>query len=134
MNDWTIPAMLFATVLTGLVCFFLYHVYFGIHAFLHSARIGEVYNFDYLQPKNGESERFLVKVLDVWELSDNCIRRLNKNSYYRRHDSNFQRTRHLITGQSPDGSIRNFYAERAVNCRRPLLGSTLFKVGVAHLF
>lgn len=117
----------------ALVLFALYNVYSGVHGCLSSARVGEVYNFDYLQPLTGENERFLVKVLDVATLNDDQINRLNAKSNYRRSDSNFQRTRHLITGQSPDGSVRNFYAERVTNCRRPLLGGLLLKSGVAAL-
>ena len=100
----------------ALVLFALYNVYSGVHGCLSSARVGEVYNFDYLQPLTGENERFLVKVLDVATLSDDQISRLNARSNHRRSDNNFQRTRHLITGQSPDGSVRNFYAERVTNC------------------
>ena len=111
----------------------LYNVYSGVHGSLNAARVGDVFNFDYLQPLTGESERFLIKVLDVATLSDEQISRLNARSNYRRSDNNFQRTRHLITGQSPDGSVRNFYAERVTNCRRPLLGGLLLKSGVAAL-
>ena len=75
----------------------------------------------------------MIKVRDVCTLNDNQISRLNARSNYRRSDNNFQRTRHLITGQSPDGSVRNFYAERVTNCRRPLLGGLLLKSGVAAL-
>lgn len=132
--DWTIPAVLFTAVLAGFVAFALYHIYSGIHSNLHRAKAGEVYNFEYLQPNHGEPERFLIKVLDVCTFNDDYIHNLNKRSYYRRTDPTFVRTKHLVTGQSPDGRIRNFYAERVVNCRRPLLGNALFKVGVAHLF
>jgi|APGre2960657404_1045060.scaffolds.fasta_scaffold216566_1 hypothetical protein len=117
-----------------LLAFSLYHVYSGTHGSLSTAKVGDVFNFEYLQPAKGDPERFLVKVLGVTMLDDNQIRRLNAKSNYRRNDSNFQRTRHLITGRSADGTVRNFYAERVVNCRRPLLGGTIFKAGLAHLF
>ena len=75
----------------------------------------------------------MVKVVDVCTLNENQISRLNATSNYRRYDSNFKRTNHLVTGESPDGTIRNFYAERVVNCRRPLFGGALFKSGVAAM-
>ena len=117
-----------------LLAFGMYHVYSGVHGNLSSAKVGDVFNFEYLQPAKGDPERFLVKVLGVNTLTEDQIRRLNAKSNYRRYDDNFQRTRHLITGRSADGTVRNFYAERVVNCRRPLLGNALFKVGMAHLF
>ena len=126
---------LFAAGVVGVVvAFALFHIYSGVNATLSTAKVGDVYNFEYLQPAKGDPERFLVKVLGVNTLSEDQIRRLNAKSNYRRYDDNFQRTRHLITGRSADGTVRNFYAERVVNCRRPLLGNALFKVGMAHLF
>jgi hypothetical protein len=38
-----------------------------------------------------------------------------------------------VTAQTPDGKIRNFYAERTRNVRRPLLGGVAFKTGLASL-
>lgn len=133
-NDVLVYVFCGVSAICCVLAFALYHVYSGIHGSLSAAKVGDVFNFEYLQPAKGESERFLVKVLGVTMLDDNQIRRLNAKSNYRRNDSNFQRTRHLITGRSADGTVRNFYAERVVNCRRPLLGGTLFKAGLAHLF
>jgi len=125
---------LFAAGVVGVVvAFALFHIYSGVNATLSTAKVGDVYNFEYLQPAKGDPERFLVKVLGVSTLSDDQIRRLNAKSNYRRYDSNFKRTSHLVTGKSPDGTVRNFYAERVVNCRRPLLGGALFKSGVAAM-
>lgn len=121
-------------VCCAVVAFALFHIYMGIHASLPNANVGEIYNFQYLQPKSGEHERYMVKILGIHTLTAEQIQRLNQKSYYRRNDSSFERTNHLITGQSADGKIRNFYAERVVNCRRPLLGGSLFKVGMANLF
>lgn len=134
MNDLIVFGSIAVAVMACLLSFAMYHVYRGVNASLSCANIGDVFNFDYLQPNKGEPERFLVKIVDVHTLSDEQIRRLNATSNYRRYDDNFKRTRHLITGESPDGTVRNFYAERVTNCRRPLLGTTLFKAGVAHLF
>jgi len=134
MNDVFVFGLIFTVVVSCLLAFAAYHIYLGVHSNLSSASVGEVYNFEYLQPDKGEPERFLVKVVDVHTLSDHQISKLYARSNYRKNDSVFQRTRHLITGESADCTIRNFYAERAVNCRRPLLGGALFKVGVAHLF
>lgn len=133
-NEVLVYGFCVACAVACVIAFALYHVYHGIHGNLTNARIGDVFNFEYLQPHKGDPERFLVKVVDIITLSDNHVKRLNATSNYRKHDSNFHRTNHLITGQSPDGSIRNFYAERVVNCRRSPIGRALFKVGVAHLF
>ena len=92
-----------------------------------------VYNFEYEQPVTGDAERYMAKVLSVHRLSNESIQRLNSTSRYRRHDSQFMRTTHLVTAQTPDGKIRNFYAERTRNVRRPLLGTALFKSGIAAM-
>ena len=120
-------------VLSAVLCFALFHLYSGLRSSLSCAAIGDVYNFEYLQPKSGDPERYMVKVINVQTLNENQIRRLNATSNYRRYDPSFERTNHLVTGQSPDGTIRNFYAERVVNCRRPLLGGVAFKTGLASL-
>lgn len=120
-------------VVAGLVALLaLYGVYGGVHATMSTARVGEVYNFLYEQPLHGDPERFMAKVVDVYTLDDNSIRRLNARSNYRRHDPEFHRTRHLVTAQTPDGKIRNFYAERCSNVRRPMLAPALFKTGLAQ--
>ena len=134
MNDLFTIGFFAVSVLACILGFALFHVYGGVRASLACASVGDVYNFEYLQPNKGEPERFLVKILDVHTLSDDGLARLNARSAYRKNDPMFKRTRHLITGESPDGTVRNFYAERVTNCRRPLLGGALFKVGVAHLF
>jgi hypothetical protein len=134
MNDMIVFGTIFTCVTACLLAFCSYHIYRGLHGSLACASVGDVYNFEYLQPNTGEHERFLVKVIGVHTLSAETISRLNARSNYRRYDPDFQRTNHLVTGQSADGKIRNFYAERVVNCRRPLLGGTLFKAGLAHLF
>lgn len=120
-------------VCCAVVAFALFHIYMGIHASLSNANVGEIYNFQYLQPKSGDHERYMVKILGVHTLTAEQIQRLNRKSYYRRNDSSFERTSHLVTGQSPDGTIRNFYAERVVNCRKPLLAGAMFKTGLANL-
>lgn len=133
MND----VFIFGTIATVTVCllamFAAYGVYGGTHGSLSTAKPGEFYNFEYLQPHAGDPERFLAKVLSVNVLDENTIRRLNRRSNYRRNDSNFQRTNHLVTCQTADGKIRNFYAERTVNCRRPMLAGAVFKTGLANL-
>lgn len=134
MNDVAVGVVSAVALFGAVLAFALFHVYGGLKATLSAANVGEVYNFDYLQPKSGDKERHLIKVLGVQVLSAEQIRRLNEKSRYRRYDGDFIRTNHLVTGQSPDGTIRNFYAERAVNCRRPLLAPSLFKAGVANLF
>ena len=127
-------------VIAGVVCgvvavigFVLFHVYSGTTDTLSNARIGSVYNFQYEQPVTGDPERFMAKVISVHRLSQDSIQRLNATSRYRRHDDQFVRTTHLVTAQTPDGKIRNFYAERTRNVRRPLLGGALFKSGLAAM-
>jgi hypothetical protein len=134
MNDMIVFGTIFAGVAACLLAFCAFHIYRGVQGSLACANIGDVYNFEYLQPKQGIPERYMVKVVGVQTLTDKQISKLNATSNYRRYDEVFQRTNHLITGQSVDGTIRNFYAERVVNCRRPLLGKPLFQAGLAHLF
>lgn len=100
---------------------------------LRSARVGEIYNFVYDQPLQGDPERFMARVLGVQMLDDASINRLNRRSRYRKHDPEFQRTRHLVTCRTSDGKVRNFYAERTRNCRKPLLGKMLFGTKVATI-
>jgi hypothetical protein len=114
-----------AAMLCGLMAFGFYAIYGGSKASLSNAKVGQVFNFEYLQPLAGEPERYLAKVLDVTALDNAAIDRLNRRSNYRRSDSNFQRTNHLVTCKTVDGNVRQFYAERVVNCRRPLLAGLL---------
>ena len=104
----------------------IYSVYGGVHDSLRNAKVGSVYNFMYEQPVTGDRERYLAKVIDITTLSEDSIRSLNRRSNYRRFDPIFVRTPHLVTCQTPDGKIRNFYAERTSQCRRPLLAKALF--------
>ena len=134
MNDTILFGSIFAGVVGLLVAFAGYHMFRGVRDSLTNARIGGVYNFHYEQPLQGEPERYMAKVMSVHRLSEDSIRRLNRTSRYRRNDDSFQRTTHLVTAQTPDGKIRNFYAERTRNVRRPLLGGLAFKTGLASLF
>lgn len=131
MNDFTMFAVFAGGVVAGLIGFSLFHIYRGLRDSLSNARIGSVYNFEYVQPVTGEPERFMAKVLEVHRFSDDWIARLNAKSRYRRDDPTFQRSRHLVTAQTFDGKIRNFYAERTRNVRRPLLGKFVFGTGIA---
>jgi len=133
MNDAFIVGSMFACVVAAMVGFGVFHIYRGLHDSLTNARIGGVYNFEYVQPVTGTPERYMARVLEVHRFSENYLARLNATSNYRRYDPNFQRTEHLITAQTPDGKIRNFYAERTRNVRRPLLGEVAFKTGLASL-
>lgn len=106
----------------------VYNLHNGISRPLSSAKVGEIYNFRYLQPAEGKAERYLVKVLESHTLTSEAIARLNAKSGYRRDDPNFMRTAHLVTGQSEDGTIRNFYAERAVDCRKFPIRNVINKI------
>lgn len=133
MSDVMIVTSIAVVVLSGLIAFAWYHSYMGVKGCLQNANIGEIYHFTYEQPVHGEPERYMAKVLDVYQLNDASIRRLNQRSNYRKHDPNFYRTAHLVTAQTPDGKIRNFYAERTKNVRRPMLGNVLFRSGLAAM-
>ena len=135
MNDLILLGSILGVVVAGLLAFSLYHIYGGVHGSLANARVGEVYNFEYLQPHHGDPVRILARVVEpAYTLSDECIRRLNATSNYRSTDPQFKRTRHLVTCETPNGEVRQFYAERAKNVRRPLLAGLLFRTGTAHLF
>jgi hypothetical protein len=133
MNDMILFASIFACVTGIMIGFAAFHIYRGLKDSLTTAQIGTVYNFEYVQPVTGEPERFMAKVLEVHRFSDQYLTRLNAKSRYRRNDPEFQRSKHLVTAQTPDGKIRNFYAERTRNVRRPLLGGVMFKTGLANL-
>lgn len=122
MDNVTTISCCIALVFFGLTMFSLYTIYGGKKANLVDAKVGDVYNFEYLQPLNGKPERYLAKVIEpVATLDDSWIRVTNRRSSYRRNDPNFKRTNHLVTCQTVDGNIRQFYCERVINCRRPLL-------------
>lgn len=102
----------------GFVILF-YLSYCGLSARLEEATPGQMYSFDYLQPKTGNVERKRVRIVEKSTISENDISRLNLTSAYRRNDPIFERTNTLVVGETNDG-VRNFYAERATNCRRLL--------------
>ena len=135
MNDVFLFGSIFAGVVAVLFAFAFYHIYGGLHGSLASAKVGEVYNFEYLQPHHGDPVRVLARVIEpVHTLDDNTLRKLNSVSNYRYNDPQFKRTRHLVTCETPNGEVRNFYAERTRNVRKPLLAGLLFRTGTAHLF
>ena len=114
--------------------FILYGMLHGVHGSLSSAKVGEIYNFEYEQPHHGEHKRVLAKVIEpVHTLDDMQIRRLNARSAYRRNDPVFARTQHLVTCEMPNGEIRNFYAERAKNVRRSVISGRFFRTAVASM-
>lgn len=133
MSDVVMFGGLFAGVVAGLFAFAIFHTYYGIKGSLTNAKVGEVYNFKYLQPVTDVPERFMAKVVSVQTFTDEYIRILDRKSRYRKYDPEFQRSRHLVTAQTFDGKIRNFYAERTTDVRRPLLGGVVFKTGLASL-
>lgn len=120
-------------VVCAVSCFIGYNLYYGISGDLKNAKEGEVYHFRYLQPATGDYERHMVKVLKNVTLSNEQIRKLNARSKYRRFDNSFKRTNHLVTGQSSNGQIRNFYAERVDSCRKTGVGKLAFSMGIANL-
>jgi len=133
MNDTIVFGSIFAGVVAVLVSFAWFHVYRGVNDSLSNAKVGQVYNFKYLQPVTDVPERFMAKVVSIQTFSEDYLSRLNRKSRYRRNDPEFQRSKNLVTAQTFDGKIRNFYAERTTDVRRPLLGGVVFKTGLASL-
>lgn len=133
MSDVILFSSILAAVAVAVVGFVFYSIYGGSKSSLANAQDGQVYNFVYNQPLHGTHERFLAKVIGKQTLTADQIAKLNRKSRYRINDPEFIRTANLVTCQTPDGKIRNFYAERVSNCRKPLLAKVLFKSGVASL-
>jgi len=121
----------------GVIAFVSWYVFAairGVTSSLVTAKVGEIYNFDYEQPHKGESRRVLAKVVEpVYSLEDYTIRRLNAISRYRRNDPEFKRTKHLVTCEMPNGDIRNFYVERTKNVRKCVFSNRLFRTAVAAM-
>jgi hypothetical protein len=134
MNDAILFGSIFAAAAVAVVGFVFYSVYGGSKASLANAQEGQVFNFVYEQPLHGTHERFLAKVIGKQTLTADQIAKLNRKSRYRVNDPEFVRTNHLVTCRTADGKVRNFYAERVSNCRKPLLAGALFKSGIANLF
>ena len=129
MNDMIYVGMGVIAVFAGLMFLLAMVVYNGVHGNLASARVGEVYNFEYEQPLHGDPKRVFAKVIEpVYTLEDSTIKRLNRKSGYRRNDPIFHRTKHIVVCEMPNGDVRQFYTERAKNVRRTVLGNQLFKV------
>lgn len=83
-----------------------------------NAKPNSVYSFDYVQPLTGERTRKFAKVINKAKFDDGWLKYLDSTSKYRRTDPMFKRTNNLVTCKMADGEIRQFYAERVVNCRR----------------
>ena len=130
MSDVEIASFVICFLMLTLLLASYFHTYYGVYDSLTNAVIGDVYNFQYEQPVTGERNRYLVKVKNIHILSEYDIRRLNEFSKYRRNDEQFNRSRTLVTCEMVDGTIRNFYAERATNCRRPFFAKLLFRLGL----
>lgn len=127
MNDLFISIGIISMSATALIMFGIYSVYGGSKASLCDAKPGQVFNFEYMQPLNGDCKRILAKVLEKpIRFSDSDLRTMNRRSSYRRDDKDFQRTNHLVTCKTHDGEIRQFYCERVQNCRKPLFGSLIY--------
>jgi hypothetical protein len=135
MSDVSDGFLFFASlgVATSIAAFLTYAVYGGFRTNLANAREGQVFNFVYEQPLHGTHERFLAKVIGKQTLTADQIAKLNRRSRYRANDPEFMRTANLVTCRTSDGKVRNFYAERVSDCRKPLLAGFLFKSGVTRL-
>jgi hypothetical protein len=133
MNNVSFSVALFVVALVGAVVGYLAYnsAYGGLKYRLNkvsltNAQKGEVYNFTYCQPLSGKRERYLARVENVNLLTAQQISRLNTHSNYRANDPSFERSSTLVTVRTYDGQIRNVYAERCVNVRKPYLGQKLF--------
>lgn len=124
MNDMVLISGLVVLGVVGV--FAVMAGFYGKPATLCEAKVGDVYNFEYLQPVSGDSKRWMARVISpVCRLDDHTIASMNARSSYRRNDPEFQRTNHLVTCKTKNGEVRQFYCERAVNCRKPLFGSLI---------
>lgn len=85
---------------------------------LSNAKPNSVYSFEYVQPLTGERTRKFAKVIQTRKLDNYWLNYLNMHSDYRVNDPNFKRSNNLVMCKMTDGEIRQFYAERVVNCRR----------------
>lgn len=134
MNDTTITLIGVGVASLFAIGFILYNAVRGVHGSLASAKVGEIYNFEYEQPYHGDSERVLARVIEpVYTLDDFQIRKLNARSGYRKNDPNFKRTKHLVTCEMSTGEIRNFYAERTKNVRRLPISHPLFRAAASFV-
>ena len=123
MEDLFMALGIIAIGALALVLFGVYAVYGGFKADLCNARPGQVFNFEYMQPLNGDSKRVLAKVIEKpHKFSNATLQRMNRVSSYRKHDPEFKRTNHIVTCELHDGEVRQFYCERVKNCRKPLFG------------
>ena len=124
MEDLMILVCGLVAIAMTLVMFGVYAVYGGSPASLCEAKPGQVYNFEYLQPLHGDNKRVLARVLEKpYRFTDAELRHMDRRSSYRKNDKVFQRTNHIVTCETHDGEIRQFYCERVKNCRKPLFGS-----------
>lgn len=107
---------------------FIYNSFYGGPNYrISNSDVGDVFHMEYLQPLNGETHRYFVKVIEpVHSISNDSIRYLNATSKYRSNDKTFMRTNHIVTCLTRDG-IRQFYCERVKNCKKPLFGKLLFR-------
>lgn len=133
MNDLFVAVGCVCLSVVVVVAFVLYYQHRGMNDSLVDSTVGSVYNFRYFQPLTGTHDRVLAKVVRKYDLGS-YINVLNRNSKYRKYDSSFQRTNTLVTCVLPDGSIRNFYAERCSNCKKSLFGKLLYTTGLACIF
>ena len=123
MDDLMISVGIIAAAAIAIVAFSVYAVYGGFQANLCEAKPGQVFNFEYMQPLNGDPKRVLARVLEKpYRFTDAELRHMDRRSSYRKNDKVFQRTNHIVTCETHDGEIRQFYCERVKNCRKPLFG------------
>lgn len=95
---------------------------------LKEAEPGDIVNFTYRQPVGGPSRRFLAKVVEVRNLTQEEIDNIAARSRYRMGDPEFARSSTLVTCRLPGGHVRNFYAERSERCIVPVMGQASYTI------
>lgn len=77
----------------------------------------QVVKFVYLQPRQGRAFRY-GRIVGWRELSEDKLQKLNRYSGYRCTDSGFYRSKTLLTVESVDGSIQQYYDESIQQAKR----------------
>jgi hypothetical protein len=113
----------------SVVCVFCVALFYFLNTNVSfaNAKPNSVYSFDYVQPLTGERTRKFAKVIQTRKFDNYWLNYLDMCSNYRRTDPMFKRTNNLVMCKMTDGTIRQFYAERVVNCRRIPLAGRLYR-------
>lgn len=78
---------------------------------------GQVIKFFYVQPRQGEPFRY-GRIIGWREITEDKLSKLNMCSNYRWGDDRFFRSRRLVTVESVNGSIQQYYDESIQQAKR----------------